>query len=133
VLSPLALPTNYVALVVHPTDEVKESTASVYRGFDRRGGHEGFEERRAELLAALEDVQGVRDLARLPPNDLTTSLLSDELARLGAFRAAVSGAGPAVYGLFEREPDARRAASSLRRVGPTWVARPVPGARTPGG
>jgi hypothetical protein len=51
--------------------------------------------------------------------------------RLGAFRADVTGAGPAVYGLFEDEPAARRAVSSLHRIGPTWLSRPVPGTSEP--
>jgi 4-diphosphocytidyl-2-C-methyl-D-erythritol kinase len=123
-LSPLALPADYVVLVVQAAGERKESTASVYRSFDGRGGSEGFGERRAGLLRMLGKVETAPDLSRLPPNDLASSPLAAELARLGAFRADVTGAGPAVYGLFEREPDARRAAASLRRVGPTWLARP---------
>ena len=35
-----------------------------------------------------------RDLAALPPNDLASSPLADELRALGAFRADVTGAGP---------------------------------------
>jgi 4-diphosphocytidyl-2-C-methyl-D-erythritol kinase len=130
-LAPLELPADYVALVVLPSDEQKASTASVYRAFDARSGPEGYGKRRDELLQALGNLDGVRDLAALPPNDLASSPLSDELARLGAFRADVTGAGPAVYGLFEEEPAARRAATSLRRVGPTWLARPVAGAGSP--
>jgi hypothetical protein len=57
------------------------------------------------------------DLASLPPNDLARSPHSSRLRELGAFRADVSGAGPAVYGLFrargaaeppEAEPQAGR-------------------------
>jgi 4-diphosphocytidyl-2-C-methyl-D-erythritol kinase len=124
-LEPVTLPTGYVVLVVLPEGERKESTASVYASFDERAGEPGFERRRDHLLQALESVAGARDLAGLPPNDLAWSALSEELVRLGAFRADVTGAGPAVYGLFEDEPAARRAAGSLRRVGPTWLARPV--------
>jgi 4-diphosphocytidyl-2-C-methyl-D-erythritol kinase len=131
-LAPLELPEGYVVLVVSPTGERKESTASVYRAFDERNGPEGFRERRGELLRALNGLEDVRDLGALPPNDLASSPLSDELVRLGAFRADVTGAGPAVYGLFEEEPAARRAATSLRRVGPTWLARPIAGARSSG-
>jgi 4-diphosphocytidyl-2-C-methyl-D-erythritol kinase len=130
-LSPLHLPTDYVVLVVLPGGEHKRSTASVYRRFDQRRGHEGFEERCAELRHVLEGVEVARDLSRLPPNDLASSPVSDELVRLGALRADVTGAGPAVYGLFEDEPAARRAVSSLHRVGPTWVSRPLPGTAAP--
>jgi 4-diphosphocytidyl-2-C-methyl-D-erythritol kinase len=132
-LDRLDLPTEYAALVVLADGARKESTAAVYRSFDARRGFVGFDERRRELLEALEHVEGPVDLAPLPKNDLASSALADELERLGAFRADVTGAGPAVYGLFEDEPAARRAASSLRRVGPTWLARPVAGGSPPGG
>jgi 4-diphosphocytidyl-2-C-methyl-D-erythritol kinase len=125
-LSPLELPTGYAVLVLLPAGEQKESTASVYGRFEERRGYEGFEERRDELRRLVPVVEVARDLARLPPNDLAWSALSDEFVRLGAFRADVTGAGPAVYGLFEDEPSARRAVASLHRMGPTWVCRPLP-------
>jgi 4-diphosphocytidyl-2-C-methyl-D-erythritol kinase len=124
-LVPVSLPTDYVVLVVLPEDERKESTASVYASFDERKGERGFEGRRDEFFRLLQSVERAHDLAALPSNDLASSALSAELIRLGAFRADVTGAGPAVYGLFEDEPVARRAAGSLRRVGPSWLARPV--------
>lgn len=130
-LSPLELPTDYVVLVLLPSGERKESTASVYRRFDDRRGYEGFEERHAELRRVLEGLEIAQDLSRLPGNDLAWSSLSDEFVRLGAFRADVTGAGPAVYGLFEDEPIARRAVSSLHRVGPTWLTRPLSGTAAP--
>jgi 4-diphosphocytidyl-2-C-methyl-D-erythritol kinase len=126
-LARLDVSTDYAVLVVLPAGEEKQSTESVYGRFDERRGHEGFEERRAELERALAQVASSADLARLPPNDLTWSAVTDELTRLGAFRADVTGAGPAVYGLFEDEPSAHRAAAALRRVGPTWVSRPLAG------
>ncbi len=126
-LSPLELPLDFVVLLVLPGGERKESTATVYHRFDQRAGAAGFDERRAALLEALEVVARPRDLAALPRNDLASSPLSDELERLGAFRADVSGAGPAVYGLFEHEGDAERAARELRGAGRTWLTRPVPG------
>jgi 4-diphosphocytidyl-2-C-methyl-D-erythritol kinase len=129
-LAALALPTEYVALVVLPERARKESTAAMYRSFDGRGGSTGYDERRAELERALGEIEEPADLAALPANDLASSPLSEELLRLGAFRSDVTGAGPAVYGLFEDEPAARRAASSLRRAGPTWVTHPVAGGPT---
>jgi 4-diphosphocytidyl-2-C-methyl-D-erythritol kinase len=132
-LQPLDLPTEYAVLVVLADGARKESTAAVYRSFEARRGFVGFDERRRELLDALEHVEEPVDLSRLPRNDLASSDLADELERLGAFRADVTGAGPAVYGLFEDEPAASRAASSLRRVGPTWLAQPVAGGSPPGG
>ncbi len=126
-LSPLHLPLDFAVVLALPEGETKESTRTVYRRFDERGGAAGFDERRAALLETLAAVERSRDLAALPRNDLASSPLSDELERLGAFRADVSGAGPAVYGLFETEDDAERAARELRGAGRTWLTRPVPG------
>ncbi len=122
-LAPLDLQSDYVVVLLLPSAEAKTSTESVYRAFDARDGADGFEERRTLLLDSL----AARDLRRLPPNDLTSSPLAAELSRLGAFRADVTGAGPAVYGLFEDEGDARRAAAALANEGRTWLARPVGG------
>lgn len=124
-LEAVDLPTDYVVVLVVPENETKESTGAVFRTFDARNGASGFDERRAALLMALERVEHARDLARLPTNDLGSSPLAVELDRLGAFRADVTGAGPAVYGLFERAADAERAAAAVRRAGTTWLARPV--------
>lgn len=132
-LASVALPTDYVALIVVADDARKESTGAVYRSFDERDGPAGFSVRRTSLTDALERVETPVDLAALPGNDLASSPLSEELRRLGAFRADVTGAGPAVYGLFESEPVARRAAASLRRMGPKWLARPVSGGASPRG
>jgi 4-diphosphocytidyl-2-C-methyl-D-erythritol kinase len=125
VLSILDLPHEYAVLVALPNDAVKESTASVYRDFDRRGAAVGFEERRAALLEALSGVVRVRDLKRLPRNDLASSPLAGELERLGSFRSDVSGAGPAVYALFDSREDAERAAAVIRESATTWIVDPV--------
>lgn len=124
-LAPVSLPLDYAALVVLPDDLEKESTAAVYRGFDDRDGAEGFEGRRTALQASLARIRRPADLATLPPNDLASSPLAAELERAGAARADVSGAGPAVYGLFEHPQDAERAASAFRRRGGTWLTRPL--------
>ena len=84
--------------------------ASVYAAFS---GEDGFAERRAALYAALE----AGELASLPPNDLASSPLADELLELGAFRADVSGAGPAVYGLFVDTEQAEAARETLANRG----------------
>src|SRR5581483_9061785 len=102
-LTPLDLPQDYTVLVAVPAGEAKHSTAGVYAAFDERGGAVGYYERRASLIAAL----AAGDLGRLPRNDLAVSPLAAELRRLGALRADVSGAGPAVYALFD---EAERAA-----------------------
>jgi 4-diphosphocytidyl-2-C-methyl-D-erythritol kinase len=117
-LSPVSLPSDYVVLLVLPAGERKSSTASVYAAFS---GHDGFAERRAALYEALEEGA----LASLPPNDLASSPLAQELLDLGAFRADVSGAGPAVYGLFTEQGRAEAARDALASRGQTWLAKPA--------
>jgi 4-diphosphocytidyl-2-C-methyl-D-erythritol kinase len=120
-LEPVDLPQDYWIVLVLPHDEHKDSTASVYARFNNSAG---FERRRAALLDSLRRVRRPTDLARLPPNDLVSSPLAAALRALGAFRADVSGAGPAVYGLFLHEHDARAAAASEPR-GQTLIAKPA--------
>jgi 4-diphosphocytidyl-2-C-methyl-D-erythritol kinase len=124
-LTPLDLPRDYCVVVLVPRGSTKHSTKSIYDAFDDRKGEVGFAERRAVLLRQLGEVGDSSDLSVWPPNDLTSSPLAAELSRLGAFRADVSGAGPALYGLFERDEDARGAAAELESVGQTWVAFPT--------
>ena len=124
-LAPLDVPQDFWIVLVLPRDERKRSTRDVYAAFDRRDGAAGWEERRATLLAALERVRRPRDLAALPPNDLASSSLAGELLGLGAFRADVTGAGPAVYGLFHHEAAAKAAQRALKRIGRTWLTAPA--------
>ena len=124
-LASVELPMNYHVVLLVPDSESKQSTGTIYSTFDERSGATGFAERRVALLEALAGVESSRDLARLPKNDLVSSPLAEQVEGLGAFRADVSGAGPTVYGLFERSDDAERAATSLRPAGPTLLARPV--------
>jgi 4-diphosphocytidyl-2-C-methyl-D-erythritol kinase len=124
-LRSLALPQGYTVLVVLPAEVVKLSTGEVYRAFDERRGEKGFAERRAALLSALESVRRPSDLALLPANDLASSPLSARLLELGAFRADVSGAGPAVYALFEQRAKAEMAAEAMATIGEVWLTEPA--------
>jgi 4-diphosphocytidyl-2-C-methyl-D-erythritol kinase len=124
-LSSVALPDDFDVVVVVPHGVTKASTAAVYGAFDARGGAAGFDERSAAVRDVLASIGATRDLAALPANDLGSSPLAQQLSSLGAFRADVSGAGPAVYGLFEQRGEAQRAAEALATTGHTLVARPV--------
>ncbi|MGH3070872.1 MAG: 4-(cytidine 5'-diphospho)-2-C-methyl-D-erythritol kinase [Gaiellaceae bacterium] len=124
-LAPLDLPQDYWIVLALANGAAKASTAAVYASFDERDGARDFEQRRARLEEAIAAVRRPRDLTALPPNDLATSPLAAELERLGAFRADVSGAGPAVYGLFHHRRQAELARRALRPAARTSLTVPV--------
>ena len=124
-LRTIELPLDYHVVLVLPDRAAKDSTAAIYGAFDERDGAAGFDERVAVLERALQAVVAASDLARLPPNDLARSPAAGDLEATGAFRADVSGAGPAVYGLFEARADAERAAAALAGSGRILVTRPT--------
>jgi 4-diphosphocytidyl-2-C-methyl-D-erythritol kinase len=124
-LEPLDLPQDYWVVLALPHGTSKASTAIVYRRFEERGGEERFDERAAALECALASVRRPRDFAELPPNDLASSPLADELRALGAFRADVTGAGPTVYGLFHHRRVAEAARKALAARARTWLAVPA--------
>ncbi len=125
ILEPLDLPQDFAVLLLVPRDAHKASTGEIYAAFDERDGAAGFDERVAALHAVLASVRRPRDLAALPPNDLASSPLTAELRAHGAFRADVSGAGPTLYGLFNRTADAKRAARALGHLGRLWITVPA--------
>jgi 4-diphosphocytidyl-2-C-methyl-D-erythritol kinase len=124
-LTALDLPLDYRVVVALPHGVTKRSTGAVYQRFDELGGGPGFDGRRAALLRAL----AARDLAALPANDLAAAAgpapLVDALLAAGAFRADVSGAGPAVYALFRTTEQAEAAALVVADGADVWVTRPV--------
>jgi 4-diphosphocytidyl-2-C-methyl-D-erythritol kinase len=124
-LTPLELPQDYWVVLVLPEGEAKPSSGAVYSAFDERDGPKGYRNRRAALKRALRDAKRTRDLAQLPPNDLASSPLAAELLAEGAFRADVTGAGPAVYGLFQHLETARTARAKFRHRGRTWLTAPA--------
>ena len=124
-LERLDLPQDFWVVVLLPHGVEKTSTAEVYAAFDTRKDVAGFAERRETLLDGLAQVNRPRDLAALPPNDLASSPLAETIRAAGAFRADVSGAGPALYGLFHHRRDADVAKRSLRRLGRTWLTAPA--------
>jgi 4-diphosphocytidyl-2-C-methyl-D-erythritol kinase len=128
-LTPLALPQQYWIVLALEAGRSKPSTGEIYARFDELGGGHGFGERRAQLLAVLRECRRPYDLARLPRNDLLEaaggSMLPARLLELGAFRADLSGAGPAVYGLFPTRGEADAAEAALGPGLRTWVIPPV--------
>lgn len=128
-LTRLELPQDYWVVIALPRSTTKRATRAVYERFDELGGASGFEERRRALDEALAGVRRPRDFAAFPPNDLGAAAggapLAQQLRDAGAFRADLTGAGPAVYGLFHRLEQARAAAKRVRREARTWVAAPV--------
>lgn len=128
-LTAVNLPQDYTVLIALPRDRQKRSTAGVYSKFDELGAGAGFERRRERLLEALAACRRALDLAALPRNDLAAAsggspLLAD-LRAAGAFRADVSGAGPAIYGLFEDRREAEAVARRLEPAARVWVTKPV--------
>jgi len=101
----------------------------VFARYDEWNEGQGYEARRTALLAALARCREPRDLALLPPNDLAGDPepheLGEALREAGAFRADMSGAGPAVYGLFERREEAELAALAVEPSARVWALRPV--------
>jgi 4-diphosphocytidyl-2-C-methyl-D-erythritol kinase len=124
-VEPLALPQDFVVLLLFPHGAAKPSTAQVYADFDARDGAQDFDARAAQLRDTLAKVRQPADLAALPPNDLASSPHAQALLDTGAFRADVSGAGPTVYGLFEQRDDARRAGAALKAVGRVLITIPA--------
>ena len=124
-LSPVELPQDYFVIVVLLHGAGKASTGDVYRAFDERHRAQGFEHRRKALWRSLNEIHEARDLALLPPNDLARSEVADALLELGAFRADVCGAGPAVYGLFAESGPRGRVAGQFAGQARCWYARPA--------
>jgi 4-diphosphocytidyl-2-C-methyl-D-erythritol kinase len=124
-LTPLRLPQDYWVLLLLPHGAHKTSTSAVYAAFAGRKGASGYRTRRAALRRALAGAARPRDLAALPPNDLASSPLADELLALGAFRADVTGAGPVVYALFQHLDEARVARRAADGLGRTWLTVPA--------
>jgi 4-diphosphocytidyl-2-C-methyl-D-erythritol kinase len=128
-LTALELPQDFWVVLALPRRASKTATADVYARFDATAGCACFEDRRAALREALASVRRPRDFAAFPVSDLAEAAgrprIVDELLSGGAFRADVSGAGPAVYGLFHHLADAKRAARGLRAQARTWVVAPV--------
>lgn len=104
------------AWIVLVNPNIHVSTAWVYQNLQLTGGVE-----RAKLPSFIGDVA---ELSSLLANDLESVTIGrfpvieeikEQLVATGAKCAMMSGSGPTVFGLFESEPEARRAAEELAR------------------
>lgn len=78
-----------------------------------------------DLPAVAQRVRNVFE-GVLPPEDGEVFSIKTRLLELGALNAAMSGSGPTVFGLFDREKTARQAAENLRNTyRQVFVACPV--------
>lgn len=129
-LKPLALPQEYWVVLALPHGAEKPSTAEIYRRFDLQQGAEGYAIRRAALERALVRCRAVEELALLPTNDLASAAQARQeilgtLRAFGALRTDLSGAGPALFGLFLQRAAAERAAAGLESIASVWVTGTV--------
>lgn len=113
-LSPIErVPTAWLA-IVNPNIHV--STAWVYQNLQLTTGRDehiipGFYENVADICAILSnDLESVT-VKRFP----IIAEIKEKLVAAGACGALMSGSGPTVFGVFEKEEDARRAAEELAR------------------
>ena len=113
-LTPLPAPPLHRLLVAKP--EQGADTGVIYRAYDERPG-EGTTS--VEPVVAALRSGDLPALARAIGNDLEqitagfvpeVKMYREDLLRLGAMGAAMSGTGTAVYGVFEGEDGARSAA-----------------------
>ena len=119
------LPQDYAVVLVLPHGQTQARHGRRLPRLRRARRRRRLRRAAASALAALGAVRAPRDLAALPPNDLAASPLAAELRDLGAFRADVTGAGPAVYGLFEHGAPAGGRGARARARGRVWITAPA--------
>jgi 4-diphosphocytidyl-2-C-methyl-D-erythritol kinase len=135
VLRPIPARTDYGLVIVYP--DLSVSTAEAYGILDRDRPDDssepdpGAEELERRYLGALEDWDFENSfepvIASIHPE---IAAARDELLRLGAAFAAMSGSGSAVFGVFGDRDGARRAGTAMGEGG--WEAFPAaPLARLP--
>lgn len=117
VLKPLPAPPQHHLIIIKPA--ASTSTTRIYHAYDEHP--EVGTSSVAPVVKALR-AGDLYALARSLGNDLApvtkclvpkVETLEEELRRLGAFEASMSGSGTAVFGIFGSEVEARRAASGL--------------------
>lgn len=120
ILTPVKCPCPmcYVVLAKLP---VSVSTATVYRGLDWQSVQNHPDTK--GMIQAMAEAD-ITKMGQLLGNVLETvtipmhpqiAQLKEELVRLGAEGALMSGSGPTVFGLFKEEEIAKKAASTIRK------------------
>lgn len=113
------LPTTWVVVVC---PDVEVSTAWAYAHLDfTRGSRRPDTQRLVEALRAEEVAAVARELCNvfeplIFAHHPQVAVLKRRLLELGALGASMTGTGPAVYGLFAGEAEARKAAESLQEA-----------------
>jgi 4-diphosphocytidyl-2-C-methyl-D-erythritol kinase len=122
-LEPAVIPSGMWLLLVNPGFEVP--TKWVYQSLN-------LPLTKTPLKYSIPSFSGVRDLAAVLSNDLekvtvtrypVLEELKGFLLRQGAIGSLMSGSGPTVFGLFEKEQDAIKAEGALRTSYPYAVFR----------
>ena len=126
VLERIELPLDYWILIVVPDDARKESTRDVYDAFDDRDGRVGVH---GESSRTQASAHGRRESSRpgraAPERPRVLAPRIPTRACRAPFARTSRAPARRVYGLFESEDDASRAADALAHVGRTLVTRPA--------
>jgi 4-diphosphocytidyl-2-C-methyl-D-erythritol kinase len=130
-VEPVARPGELALLVLVPNDGL--STREVYSRADALGlPKRDLEQVAAQLLALLTDGADIPDaLAKVVQNDLQPAAIELEpsagralelLRESGARGAAISGSGPAAFGLYRSASEAKEARPA---VAPSWDGKTI--------
>ncbi len=124
-ITPISLPTLWYC-IVYP--QVVMSTAEVYGKLRIvLTNTENHNKLRGNLASAA-------DVSRILENDLepvgllmcsTIKDIKDRLIEAGALGALMSGSGSSVFGLFNREEEAKKAADFVRGMGSTFITHSI--------
>jgi 4-diphosphocytidyl-2-C-methyl-D-erythritol kinase len=119
------LPTRWLVLVVPP---FAVSTPWAYARFDELPIVDSFSAQRAELAPGLWPSSWLNDLERaVLPTHPQLGVIKEELLRLGAEGAMMSGSGSSVFGVFQDSRRAEQAVVALRDWGEIFLAEPLAG------
>ncbi len=120
ILTPIKTPCPmcYIVLAKLP---VSVSTARVYRGLDWEKIENHPDTEGMLRVMAAEDIIRMGQLLGNVLESVTIpmhpriALIKEELVHLGAVGALMSGSGPTVFGLFQGEENAKKAAAAIRK------------------